>query len=157
MAGKVSFLAAINLAQAGCVLLMCQLLLGLNPVHALGLALTMALSALTFMLLILLLVRLMGDLGKGVALVLLILQLSAAGGVMPVELASDFYGAISPWLPITWAVRGVRASAFGAFGDEWGTAVGVLLLFGLAFASLGVLTGRWQFVERHEQRLAIDT
>lgn len=156
LSGKVMFLGLINLAQAACVLLMCQLLLGLNPVHATGLALTMAVSALTFMLLILFLVRLMGDLGKGVALVLLILQLSAAGGVMPVELASDFYGAISPWLPITWSVRGVRASAFGAFGSEWGTAVGIIVLFGAGFALLSLMVGRWQFVASDEQRMAID-
>ena len=157
MTGKMLFLGAINLSQAACVLLMCQWLLGLHPVHALGLALTMALSALTFMVLILLLVRLMGDLGKGVALVLLILQLSAAGGVMPVELASDFYGAISPWLPITWSVRGVRASAFGAFGHEWGAAVAVIVLFGVVFSALTIALGRWQFVEQDERRLAIDT
>ncbi|MFM7970914.1 MAG: hypothetical protein ACKPCJ_01370, partial [Betaproteobacteria bacterium] len=51
--GKMGVLGGINLAQAACVLLMCQLLLGLQPVHATGLALTMACSALTFMLLIL--------------------------------------------------------------------------------------------------------
>ncbi|MFM8510089.1 MAG: YhgE/Pip domain-containing protein, partial [Betaproteobacteria bacterium] len=111
--GKMGVLGGINLAQAACVLLMCQLLLGLQPVHATGLALTMACSALTFMLLILLLVRLLGDAGKGAALVLLIVQLSAAGGVMPIELTSEFYAAISPWLPFTWSVRAVRASAFG--------------------------------------------
>ncbi|MFM8638118.1 MAG: YhgE/Pip domain-containing protein [Betaproteobacteria bacterium] len=154
--GKMGVLGGINLAQAACVLLMCQLLLGLQPVHATGLALTMACSALTFMLLILLLVRLLGDAGKGAALVLLIVQLSAAGGVMPIELTSEFYAAISPWLPFTWSVRAVRASAFGAFGDEWGSALSVLLMFTAVFTALLLLVGRWRFVPDGEHRPAMD-
>jgi putative membrane protein len=156
LVGKMSVLGGINLAQAACVLLMCQLLLGLQPVHATGLALTMVCSALTFMLLILLLVRLLGDAGKGAALVLLIVQLSAAGGVMPIELTSEFYGVISPWLPFTWSVRAVRASAFGAFGAEWGTALGILLVFAMVFVALLLLVGRWRFVTREEHRPAMD-
>ena len=154
--GKMGVLGGLNLAQAACVLLMCQLLLGLQPVHATGLALTMACSALTFMLLILLLVRLLGDAGKGAALVLLIVQLSAAGGVMPIELTSEFYAAISPWLPFTWSVRAVRASAFGAFGDEWGSALSVLLMFTAVFTMLLLLVGRWRFVPDEEHRPAMD-
>ena len=154
--GKMTVLGGVNLAQAGCLLVMCTALLGLQPVHALGLASTMMLTALTFMLLILLLVRLLGDLGKGAALMLLILQLSAAGGVVPIELSSDFYGLISPWLPFTWAVRAVRASAFGAFGHEWGAALGVLCLFTATLVVLLLFVGRWQFVERADHRPAMD-
>ena len=154
--GKMGVLGGVNLAQAACVLLMCQLLLGLQPVHATGLALTMAFSAITFMLLILLLVRLLGDAGKGAALVLLIVQLSAAGGVMPIELTNEFYAAISPWLPFTWSVRAVRASAFGAFGDEWGSALSVLLIFTAVFSLLLLVVGRWRFVSDDEHRPAMD-
>ncbi len=154
--GKMSVLGGINLAQAACVLLMCQVLLGLQPVHATGLALTMACSALTFMLLILLLVRLLGDAGKGAALVLLIVQLSAAGGVMPIELTSEFYSVISPWLPFTWSVRAVRGSAFGAFGAEWGAALSVLLMFAVVFVALLLVVGRWRFVQPADHRPAMD-
>jgi putative membrane protein len=88
--------------------------------------------------------------------VLLIVQLSAAGGVMPIELTSEFYAAISPWLPFTWSVRAVRASAFGAFGDEWGSALSVLLMFTAVFTVLLLLVGRWRFVPDEEHRPAMD-
>ena len=42
-------------------------------------------------------------------------QLSASGGIMPVELTSDLFRHVSPWLPFTWVVRAFRASMFGAF------------------------------------------
>lgn len=154
--GKMGVLGSINLAQAAFVFLMAAFLLDLHPSHALGLGLTMAVASLTFMLVILFLVRAFGDAGKAVALVLLILQLSSAGGVMPVELTNEFFRSISPWLPFTWAVRAVRASAFGAFGNEWVSALGVLALFGAAAFTASMFVGRWKFVSPQEHRPAMD-
>lgn len=154
--GKMGILGTINLAQAAAVLLMLALLLDMYPAHAVGLALTMAVASLTFMLVILALVRAFGDSGKAVALILMVLQLSSAGGVMPVELTNAFFRAISPWLPFTWAVRAVRASSFGAFGSEWASALGVLALFGLAAFLFSMFVGRWKFVSPQEHRPAMD-
>ena len=154
--GKMGILGSINIAQAAAVLLMSALLLGMRPAHTAGVALTMVVASLTFMLIILALVRAFGDAGKAVALILLILQLSSAGGMMPVELTNEFFRAISPWLPFTWAVRAVRASAFGAFGNEWVSALGVLALFGLAAFLVSMFAGRWKFVPPQEHRPAMD-
>lgn len=154
--GKMGILGSINLAQATLVFLMSAFILELHPSHAVGLALTMVVASLTFMLIILMLVRAFGDAGKAVALVLLILQLSSAGGVFPVELTNNFFRTISPWLPFTWAVRAVRASSFGAFGNEWVSALGVLALFGLGAFGVSMFVGRWKFVPPHEHRPAMD-
>lgn len=156
MLGKMGVLGSINIAQAVAVLVMAWVALGLRPVHVAGLALTMVLMGLTFMLVILLLVRAFGDVGKALALILLIVQLSSAGGVMPIELTSEFYRAVSPWLPFTWAVHGVRASAFGAFNNDWFLSVGVLALFALGALLLSLLVGRWRFVGPDEHRPAMD-
>lgn len=154
--GKMGILGSINVAQAALVLLMSAWVLGMQPIHLAGLALTMVLASLTFMLIILTLVRAFGDAGKAVALILLILQLSSAGGVMPVELTNSFFRTISPWLPFTWAVKAVRSSTFGAFGSEWASALGVLALFGLGAFTLCLFIGRWKFVPPQEHRPAMD-
>ncbi len=154
--GKLGLLWAINLAQATCVLLMAWLMLGIEPVNAAGLALTMAVSSITFMLVILAIVRTFGDVGKALVLILLVVQISAAGGVLPVELTNDFYRAISPWLPFTWSIKAVRASAFGALGGDWGAALGVLALFAVAAFIFCLAVGRWQFVPPGEHRPAMD-
>jgi putative membrane protein len=154
--GKMGILGTINLAQAGAVLLMSALLLGMHPAHIAGLALTMVVASLTFMLVILALVRMFGDAGKGVALILMVLQLSSAGGVMPVELTNAFFRAISPWLPFTWVVRAVRASSFGAFGSDWASALGVLALFGAGAFLINLFVGHWKFVPPQEHRPAMD-
>lgn len=156
LAGKLGLLGSINLAQAACVLLMVWLALGLQPAHVAGLALTMGMSSLAFMLVILLLVRAFGDAGKAVSLILMILQLSSAGGVIPTELTSDFYRAISPWLPFTWSVQGVRASAFDAFGGDWTQALGVLALFAGGAFTLALFVGNWKYVSPEEHRPAMD-
>jgi putative membrane protein len=154
--GKLGVLWPINLAQTLLILMMTAFVLKIHVVHMAGLALTMAVAACTFMLLILALVRMFGDAGKAVALILLILQLSAAGGVMPVELTNDFYRSVSPFLPFTWVIRAVRASMFGAFGSEWLSAVGMVLLFAGGAFVIALYAGRWKFVPPEEHRPAMD-
>lgn len=154
--GKLTILGSINIVQALCVFGLTWLLLGLTPVHAAGLVLTMIVSSLTFMLVILVFVRAFGDAGKAMALILLVLQLSAAGGVMPVELTNDFFRAISPWLPFTWSIQAVRASAFDAFGGAWGQALAVLGAFTVVAFTLSLVIGKWRFVGPDEHRPAMD-
>lgn len=58
-----------------------------------------------------------GSLGRLVGLVLLMLQIGAAGGTYPVETAPQFFQTISPLLPMTYAVKGLRTMIAG--GDMW--------------------------------------
>lgn len=154
--GKLGILGSITATQALIVWAMAVLVLGIQPVHPAALALTAVVASLTFMLIILGLVRLLGDAGKAVALILLIVQLSSAGGVMPVELTSGFFRAVSPYLPFTWAVRAVRACAFGAYSDAWWQPLGVLALFALGALLVAMLAGRWKFVSPADHRPAMD-
>lgn len=154
--GKMTVLGSINLVQTAFVLLMSAFLLGIHPAHMAGLALSMVVASWTFMLIILGLVRTFGDAGKALALILLILQLSSAGGTMPIELTNDFFRAVSPWLPFTWAVKAVRASAFGAYGSEWGAALGVLAAFAVVAFVVATFVGKWKFVPPAEHRPAMD-
>ena len=154
--GKIYVLWAVNLAQTACVFLMVWMLLGIEPVNRVGLATTMVASSMTFMLVILALVRAFGDVGKALALILLVLQLSAAGGVMPIELTSDFFRAINPWLPFTWSIRAVRASAFGALGGDWVAALSVLGAFAAGAFLFALAAGRWIFVPEKDYRPAVD-
>lgn len=154
--GKFTLLGSIVLLQSLMVMLMAAFLLQIHILSFAGLALTLCLAALTFMLIILALVRAFGDAGKAVALILLILQLSSAGGVVPIELSSDFFRAISPWLPFTWVVKAVRASMFGAFDGQWLQYLGVLAVFSTVAFLVAALAGRWRFVGPEEHRPAMD-
>jgi putative membrane protein len=70
-----------------------------------------------------------GRIGIVVSLVLLTLQLVAVGGLYPIELVSAPFRALSPYLPLTWAVQGIQAIISGGNGSDVAGAVVALLLF----------------------------
>lgn len=154
--GKLAIPGAVVLAQSCVILLMLTLILDIRVTHLPGLALTLALASLTFLLIIVALTRAFGDTGKAIALILLILQLSSAGGVFPIELSGSFFQNLNPWLPFTWVVRAFRASMFGAYDGEWMHAWNVVA--GIAFIALMASTyvGRWRYVGQDEHRPAMD-
>ena len=74
---------------------------------------------------------LLGGIGRLVALVLLMLQLASAGGTYPVATAGPFFETLSPFLPLTYGVQGLRRLiAEGATAQVWSD-VGALVVFGL--------------------------
>ena len=82
-----------------------------------------------------LLVLALGRAGLVVSLLLLAVQLTSTGGIYPVELLATPFQAISPLLPLTYAVSGMQRILAGANGGA--VAVSVLAL--TAFGSVSVL------------------
>ena len=80
-----------------------------------------------------------GRIGIVVSLVLLALQLVAVGGLYPVELVSAPFRAISPFLPLTWAVQGIQAIVSGGSGAAVGGAAAILAIFALVSVTLSLL------------------
>ncbi|MBC7956205.1 MAG: YhgE/Pip domain-containing protein [Cytophagales bacterium] len=154
--GKLTLLVGLVVLQATIVLLMLTLMLNVNVPNLAAFWLTLALASVTFLLIILALTRAFGDVGKALALVLLILQLSSAGGILPVELSGDLFRDLSPWLPFTWVVRAFRASLFGAYDNAWVSAWGAILLTAAIAFVISTLVGRWRFVSGDEHRPALD-
>ena len=119
------------LAQAITVVLLLHGALGVDwsllP-QTLGFA---ALLALAFTALHAFLTVWLGRAGLLVSLVLVALQLAASGGLYPVEILSGPFQAISPFLPLTWAVQGMQLIVAGAGGGAVAAAAGVIALFGL--------------------------
>ncbi len=150
--GKVTFPALIVLVQAALVLITVVWVLGIPVVHLDGLSLMLALSALSFMLIVMGLVRAIGDAGKALSMVLLTLQTSASGGLLPVELSGSLYEWISPWLPMTWVVKGIKASMFGAFNHEWGTPLLLICACGALALVVSAYIGRWRYMEASSMR-----
>jgi putative membrane protein len=102
------------------------------------------------------LVRALGDTGKALASILLVLQLSAAGGIVPIELSSSFFRELNPWLPFTWVVRAVRASMFGAYDHGWGIALGLVALAGVVALVIATWVGRWRVVPQEHYGPRLD-
>ena len=54
-----------------------------------------------------------GDVGKFIALVILVLQLAASGGTFPVTLIDDGFQKISPLLPMTYTINLLKEAIIG--------------------------------------------
>jgi len=154
--GKLALLVGLVVLQATIVLLMLTLMLNVSVPNLAAFWLTLSLASVTFLLIILALTRAFGDVGKALALVLLILQLSSAGGILPIELSGELFRDLSPWLPFTWVVRAFRASLFGAYDNAWASAWGAILLTAAIAFVISALVGRWRFVSGDEHRPALD-
>ena len=154
--GKLALPAAVVLLQAALVLVTVFYVLHIKVVQPAALACTVVSAGLTFLLIVCALTRLLGDAGKALAMLFLAVQLSSSGGVLPVELSGTFFASMSPWLPITWVVHGLKASMFGAFDGAWQTSWYQVLLAGAAAALMATLVGRWRYVPRSALRPSFD-
>ena len=140
-------------------LLMLAMLVGVLhvPLPQPGLfALTLLVASLTFLLIVFALVRLLGDLGKVVAVLLLVVQVSAAGALLPIQLNDEAFQAMHPYLPLTWVVSAFRASLFGAYDGVFWPHLGVVVAIGAAALLVGTLAGRWRVMPLADWRPPLD-
>ncbi len=154
--GKITIPLLVVLLQALLVLLAVLFLLRIQVADVGALALTLAMASMTFLLIVFALTRALGDAGKALALIFLVLQLSSSGGVLPVELSGGLFAQVSPWLPITWVVKAIKATMFGAFDGVWLNSVGLVVLAAVLALGLACAVGRWRFVKSSAMRPALD-
>ena len=110
----------------------------------------------TFLVIVFALTRAFGDAGKALALLFLAVQLSSSGGLLPIELSGGLFVDISPWLPLTWVVRALKASMFGAYDNAWQYPLLLVAFAGAAAAVIASTVGRWRYVEQSSIRPAVD-
>ena len=58
---------------------------------------------------------LFGNVGKGIAIIILVLSISGGGGNYPIQVSGKFFQMINPFLPFTHAVNLLRESAGGIY------------------------------------------
>lgn len=109
---KYGILALLGTAQAVLLGLVLQYSLGLSVVNPWQFYAFVVLVSLTFMAIIQLLVQHLDNIGRYLAILLLILQLASAAGTFPKETLPTFFQIISPILPMTYSVLGLRDVLF---------------------------------------------
>ena len=80
--------------------------------------------------------------GKLIAIVLLILQLASAAGTFPLETCPEFFQVISPCLPMTYVVAGMKDIMCGVTLANVGHCCLVLAAFGVVSFALTILVAR---------------
>src|SRR5690625_1994406 len=92
-----------------------------------------------FMTIVYTVVSVFGDVGKAIAIVLLVLQISSSGGTYPVVLLPEFFQVINPFLPFTYAVDLMREAVGGIIWRRALKDILLLLSFGGVFITFGLL------------------
>jgi putative membrane protein len=152
VAGKMLLPACVVLAQSLIVFIVVLYILKIHVVNPWTFALTLIVSSLAFLSIVFALIKAFGDAGEGITMVLLAVQLSASGGIMPVELSGGLFAMISPWLPLTWVVESIKVSMFGAFGGAWQPSLHMVAMAGLAGFALSCGVGRWHILNPTSER-----
>lgn len=123
------------IAQSLIVTLGNMFLLGVyvvNPVYSVLFAVLIALS---FMMIVYVLAALFDNVGKGIAIIILVLSISGGGGNYPIQVSGKFFQMINPFLPFTHAVNLLRESAGGIY---WPNALHAILILVGIFIVVGI-------------------
>lgn len=70
-----------------------------------------------------------GNAGKAIAIIILVLQITATGGTFPVEVLPPFFQAIHPFLPLSYAVGALREVIAGVLWSNYLFCIGMLAVF----------------------------
>ncbi|MEO6992837.1 MAG: YhgE/Pip domain-containing protein [Lacunisphaera sp.] len=153
---KATPLFVLGVLQAGVVVGVLKLLLAFNFSHPWSVLLAAVLGSVCFVSILLCLMSLLGDAGRLLAVILLILQLAASGGIYPIELSPEFYQRVSDYLPFTHLVHLFRATMFDAFNGRWGHASAALGAFAVTAMIVSMLLARWKYVPNETYGPAVE-
>ncbi len=107
-----------------------------NPAYSVWFA---VLIAITFMIMVYVLVALFGNVGKGIAIIILVLSISGGGGNYPIQVSGKFFQMINPFLPFTHAVNLLRESAGGIYWPNAWFAIWIMVVISVVFSIGGVI------------------
>lgn len=94
-------------------------------------------SSITFSIIIFTNVSLLGDVGKAINIVLMILQLAGCGGSYPIQVDPLIFRILQPFFPFTYAVGGFREAIAGPLVSSVILDISILLLFSILYVILG--------------------
>ncbi|RSS81519.1 YhgE/Pip family protein [Streptomyces sp. WAC06614] len=134
--------ASLGIAQVAMLMSVLHWGLGLEMAHA---ALTLGFLALVtacFAAIVQWLNAKFGAAGRILVLVVLMLQLTSAGGTYPIQTSPGFFNAIHPYLPMSWVVESLRRLITGGDLTVVWQSFGVLAAFTVGALALTALAAR---------------
>lgn len=127
--GRFATFATVGLVQATLMVLGLQVYVGIEPAHRFLMLLAGWVISLVFMMIVFSFVFTFDNAGKAICVLLLVMQVSAAGGAYPLPLVPQWVQNISPWLPGTYAIDMFRSSIAGIYEADYWKLMFMLALF----------------------------
>ena len=137
-AGKLLIYVIMSILQASVTIIGAQLL-GVHIDNYPLFIFSALLVSSVFMILIYSIISAIGTVGKGIAVILLVLQISATGGIYPIQIMHDFFQTLYPYMPMTFAIRLIREAQLGVYWPNYIPSLAILLAMGAATVIVAIL------------------
>ena len=136
--------------QATILMLVMVFFLGLTPEHPAHFIGAIYLTSFAYMSIVSLLVIVLDNPGRFLAMVLLVLQLGSSEGTFPIQTANGFFQAINPLVPMTYSIRALRQAISGGldnafYGGSMWVLAGFLLVANLLTIGFFAYRGKRKF------------
>lgn len=116
--------------------------LGVQCAHPALFVLAGLVSSFTYINIIYALTASFGDVGKAIAVVLMVLQVAGSGGTFPMQMLPAPFQAIYPYLPFVHSANAMRTAMFGLYEADYWVELARLLSFTVPFLLLGLVLRR---------------
>mgnify|MGYP003289697168 FL=1 len=136
--GKLLTYIIMSILQA-CVTIMGCYLLGIQIVNPILFIASCILVSMIFMILIYSIISAIGTVGKAIGVILLVLQISATGGIYPIQIMHPFFKALYPYMPMTYGITLVREAQLGVVWSNYIPALIILLAIGCLTITAAVI------------------
>lgn len=137
--GRLTFFLIIGFMQSSLVLLGDLFFIRIQCLHPWLFLLCGWFASLVFINIIFSLTAAFGDVGKAIAVLLMVIQVAGSGGTFPPQMLPKAFQAVYPFLPFVHAEKAMRCAIAGLFGADYWLAIGRLALFLVPSLLLGLL------------------
>ena len=135
--GKMITFIFLSLIQGFLVTFGDKFLLGVQTANT-SLFLIMGLvTSLSFGIILYTLGSLLGNIGKAIGVVWMVIQIAGCGGTYPIQVDPKFFRILQPFFPFTYAVGGFREAIAGPLPSNVALDLAVLFIFSIIFILIG--------------------
>ncbi len=137
--GRGFIFIAIGIVQSLIVALGMLFFLEIQCVHPLRFIFTAVVVSFIFVVFLYTLTASFGNIGKAIAVIIMVLQVGGSGGTLPIQLVPKFFQKVYPFLPFTHSMTAFRECIAGFYANTYWLSLGKLSLFFVFSLLLGLL------------------
>ena len=137
--GRMILMVCLGILQSALICLGDLYFLGIQCEHPLMFIITGCFSSLIYVNIIYALTVSFGDIGKAVAVVLMVMQVAGSGGTFPIECAPKFFQVVYPLLPFVHSMNEMRECIAGFYGNYYMVEMAKMALYLIPSLLLGLL------------------
>lgn len=137
--GRMIFFLIMGLLQSGLVCLGDLFFLEIQCEHPLYFLFAGWITGIVFTIIMYTLTISFGDVGKAIAVVLLVIQVAGSGGTFPIEMTPQFFQSVYKLLPFTHAMTAMRECIAGFYENTYWVSLGYLGIYVIIFLFVGLV------------------